>query len=205
MSVKDKIQASAISLFNEKGFSSVTMRQLAEALQMSPGNLTYHYKTKKSLIELIYKKMHEEASNYIVTEGYITLHDFELMMERFHGLMKRYRFFFNEVVHIIRQFPEVKKMYEASNLIRFEQGRKLINYYVESGRMKPESLFVDYNKLVHNIWMISAFWSSQDQVITTPTYQVNQTTPVAMVMQLIIPHLTEKGLEEYQQIKKFVK
>ncbi|WP_271784241.1 TetR/AcrR family transcriptional regulator [Aquimarina algiphila] len=205
MKIKDKIYNKALTLFNAKGFSSVTMRQVAESLGISPGNLAYHYKTKADLIQVIYKNMHTEASDYITTEGYITLHDFELMMKKFYQLMKRYHFFFNDVVHITRQYPEVAKMYEESNLIRFKQGKKLVDYYVESGRMKPESEFIDYDKLVYNIWMISAFWSSQEQVITSSNYTVNKTTPVEMAMQLLLPYLTEKGIEEYRQIKKFVK
>ncbi|OJJ23952.1 TetR family transcriptional regulator [marine bacterium AO1-C] len=201
--MKEKIQQKAITLFSDKGFSAVTMRQIAEALDISPGNLTYHYKSKNELIQVIYQRMHEEAKDYIISEGYITLHHFEQMMEKYYRLTQRYKFFFNDVVHITRQYPEVGKMYEESNLLRFEQGKKLLEYYVASGRMKPASSLIDYNKLVHNIWMVSAFWSSQEQVIATATYSVNKTTPVDMAMQLLIPHLTEKGLEEYQQIKKF--
>ncbi len=203
MVIKEKIQQQAIALFSDRGFSTVTMRQIAEALNISPGNLTYHYKSKSDLIAVIYQRMHEEAKDYIVTEGYITLYHFEQMMEKYYQLTQRYKFFFNDVVHITRQFPKVGKMYEESNLLRFEQGKKLIDYYVASGRMKPASALIDYDKLVHNIWMISAFWSSQEQVIPSSNYSTNKTTPVNMVMQLLIPHLTEKGLEEYQQIKQF--
>jgi len=203
MSIKEKIQQQAIALFSDKGFSAVTMRQIADALGISPGNLTYHYKSKSDLIAVIYQQMHEEAKDYIITEGYITLHHFEQMMEKYYKLTQRYKFFFNDVVHITRQYSEVGKMYEESNLLRFEQGKKLLDYYVASGRMKPASALIDYDKLVHNIWMVSAFWSSQEQVIPSPDYPTNKTTPVDMAMQLLIPHLTEKGMEEYQQIKKF--
>lgn len=49
MKLKEKILIKAIELFNEKGISSTFPYQIAAAMNISTGNLTYHYKTKAIL------------------------------------------------------------------------------------------------------------------------------------------------------------
>lgn len=202
LSRKD-IQKVAIVLFNERGISSVTMKQIADYMRISPGNLTYHYKTKASIMSDIYHSMDAETLDFMSFEGYITLHHFEQMMLKFYDFDLRYRFFFNDVVFITRQFPEVAELYEASNLRRFSKGRKLIDYYVESGRMVQEDNLMDYDKLIYTIWMVSAFWQAQAQVIKDERYTVNKVDPIDMVWPLMFPYLTERGKAEYYEMKKF--
>ncbi len=205
MLVKERIIGEAINLFNEFGISSVTMRQLAISLSMSPGNLTYHFKTKEELLKAIYEEIHLGSDDYILAERYITLHDFQKTMEKFYHLILKYQFFFNDLVYINRQFPKVAAMYEKSNLLRFKQARQLLEYYMESERILPENEHIDYDHLVHNLWMILTFWSAQQQVISLKNSYIKTTNPIEMGWQLIFPHLTIKGKEEYEQIKKFVK
>ncbi|MFD0863566.1 TetR/AcrR family transcriptional regulator [Sungkyunkwania multivorans] len=204
--MKEKIIKNAIALFNEHSISSVSMKQIADTLKISAGNLQYHFKNKEALLFKIYEEMHQEALHYILPENkYITLHHFEEMMLKFDDLQQRYQFFFNDIVHIIKKYPSIGKLHETSNLIRFREGRKLIDYYVESGRMAPETDGVDYDKVVFSVWMISTFWQSQRQVIQTSAYQINKCPSIEMLWNLLIPYLSEKGWEEYQQIRKFVK
>lgn len=203
MSKKEDIIDKAIALFNEKGISTVTMRQIAEALTISPGNLTYHYKTKDELVQVIYQQIHDESSDYISFDGYITLNDFELILKKFYQLRKRYSFFFNDIVFINRQFPVVAELYKAANIRRFQQSRKLVDYYITTDRMISEDEFINYDKIVHTIWMINTFWPSQEQIMTSDEYSANQTTPIDITWQVIFPYLSKKGKEEYLQIKKF--
>ena len=52
-STRKKIIESSILLFNSKGLANVRLQDIAEYNNISPGNLTYHYKTKKDLMDYI--------------------------------------------------------------------------------------------------------------------------------------------------------
>lgn len=204
--MKSKIKSTAISLFNANGIANVSMKQVADCLKISAGNLSYHYKNKAILLAVIYTDMYEETLDYILPENsYITLFHFEEMMLKFDDLQQRYCFFFNDIVHIIKTYPEIAKKYEASNLIRFKDARKLIDYYIETDRIIPENDSIDYNKTIYNIWMTSTFWQSQKLAIHTASYTTNKCRSIEMLWSILLPYLTAKGLEEYQQLRKFVK
>ena len=48
---KELIRNTARELFNERGYRAVSMRNIADALGISVGNLTYHYPHKALLME----------------------------------------------------------------------------------------------------------------------------------------------------------
>ncbi|NRD23636.1 TetR/AcrR family transcriptional regulator [Winogradskyella litoriviva] len=204
--MKHKIKTEAISLFNTLGFSVVSMKQIADKLGISAGNLRYHYLNKEALLKVIYTEMYDETLDYILPENtYITLFHFEEMMQKFDNLQQRYAFFFKDIVHISTVYPSISKQYEASNLVRFKDARKLIDYYVESGRMVPETQTIDYDQVIYTIWMISTFWQAQKQTMKTEQYEVNKRPCIEIQWNLLLPYLTEKGMSEYQELRKFIK
>ena len=203
--MKVTIKGTAIQLFNKAGMSNVSMKQLADHMGISAGNLKYHYNTKSDLLEALYEDMYTVTLDYILPKNtYLTLFHLEEMMGKFDALQQEYAFFFNDLVNIIKTHPTIAKRYESGNLERFKEARKLIDYYVESGRLKAANDVVDYDQVIYAIWMLSTFWQSQKIAINNPNYKVNQTSSISLLWQLIIPHLTEKGIEEYQQMRQFV-
>lgn len=57
--IKREIMDTAKCLFIKKGFHDTSMRDIAAALNISVGNLTYHYKRKEDLIEAILIEDHQ--------------------------------------------------------------------------------------------------------------------------------------------------
>lgn len=53
MKTRDRIVITALSLFNNAGYGAVTTAALAERLGMAEGNLWYHFKTKRALLDAI--------------------------------------------------------------------------------------------------------------------------------------------------------
>ena len=51
---KSRILDASRQLFNKKGFSDVTIRMIAAELNISSGNLNYHYKKRKDILEALY-------------------------------------------------------------------------------------------------------------------------------------------------------
>ncbi|MCI4669478.1 MAG: TetR/AcrR family transcriptional regulator [Bacteroidia bacterium] len=204
MKLKERIINKAIDLFNERGISSTSPNQIAAELNISTGNLTYHYKTKAVLVKKVYEKMHEDSADFINPEGYLTLNDFRKSMMKFRDFIDKHSFFFQDLVFILRNYPEVGKLYEQSNLRRFKQGRMLFDYYIETGRMIPEEEGINYNYLTHNVWMIGAFWNIQGKILSSDQIFAKPMDLLDMTWYLILPYLTAKGREEYAQINAFL-
>jgi AcrR family transcriptional regulator len=114
MKTRDRILDVSLGLFNAEGEAKQTAVDIANALDMSPGNLYYHFKGKEPIIEALFDRFEEEmqiilgGSHGAVTSiednwvfVYIVLeeiYDFRFfyrnvgdMMERYPGLAGRFR------------------------------------------------------------------------------------------------------------------
>ena len=114
MKTRDRILDVSLELFNAEGEAKQTAVDIANALDMSPGNLYYHFKGKEPIIEALFERFEEEmkiilgGSHGAVTSIednwvfiYIVLeeiYDFRFfyrnvgdMMERYPGLAARFR------------------------------------------------------------------------------------------------------------------
>lgn len=63
---KQRIYDEALTLFRERGYSNVTVKDIAEAADMTEGSVFYFYGTKADIIAGFYDRMFEEASRYFV-------------------------------------------------------------------------------------------------------------------------------------------
>jgi AcrR family transcriptional regulator len=59
---RQRILDTARGLFNESGLSRVGVREIARALEMSPGNLAYHFPTKDELVAALVKELHARVN-----------------------------------------------------------------------------------------------------------------------------------------------
>ena len=60
MKTRDRILAASLELFNTEGEGNVTALDVANALEISPGNLYYHFKGKDALIAALFDNFEEE-------------------------------------------------------------------------------------------------------------------------------------------------
>ncbi|MCB0636788.1 MAG: TetR/AcrR family transcriptional regulator [Lewinella sp.] len=57
MKTREKIIQTALQLFNEKGLSQVGVREIARALDISVGNLSYHFPKKEDIVLELFERI----------------------------------------------------------------------------------------------------------------------------------------------------
>jgi len=197
---KKNILQSAIELFNNKGYVNVRMRDIAGAVGISPGNLTYHFKTKDSILERIYESIiesrHKLLTDVQLIPSIATIHGQLVPLMQ---LYKKYRFFYLDILEIVRAHPQIAKMHQTHIEVQINYIKAIIDYSVGSGNMKAEPYQGYYEKFAHTIWMILSFWLSQAIIRGQKADKFYEDARNAM-WDLVLPHFTEKGHTHYQKI-----
>ena len=58
---RERIHDAGLTLFNERGYTGTTVRELADAVDLTPGAIYNHYPSKESLLFAIVDRVHDEA------------------------------------------------------------------------------------------------------------------------------------------------
>jgi len=139
--------------------NNVTLRDIAGALEISTGNLAYHYKNKDHIIKAAFEKMQTERDDILSGSQQIpSLDKIYKQNKLFTRLGKKYLFLYVDTVHILRNYPNIATLHRSylEQSIKYVKGT--LEYSVGSGNMRPEKVEGEYDRLSHAMWMVMTFW-----------------------------------------------
>lgn len=116
-SIPDRILATALSLFNEFGFQTVTVRKISQRLDISAGHVGYHFKTKEdiavALFPLLEEEMHRDVLDVVkpgqAFTGAVGARDAIAIVRT----MWRYRFIFVSLNSLLKEDDSLRERYLA--------------------------------------------------------------------------------------------
>lgn len=200
MSTANRIIDAAIRLFNAEGISQVSLRSIAEEIGISHGNLAYHYSNKGEILDEIYGRMKQEMDDAIYPEGDLTLRHYHNLVKRISQFHVRYRFFYLDMMEIARQYPRVIRRYRKTIALRFDQYDRLMSALIGKGLLKREREQGFYRSQYRAIWVMSTFWLQHRAVLGDNHPVIESGSEVRHVWEILLPHLTAKGLREFNEI-----
>ena len=155
---KERIVDAAIHLWNRAGVGPVTTNHIAAHLEMSPGNLYYHFKNKEEIVRAAFERMSAEADEVWrippgESPGPLTLHR---MLTGNIQLYVKYIFFARELSALVRADPALKKRYRKIQEERVRELTQAVRALVKAGVLENVAP-ADVSILVDNAWIIGVF------------------------------------------------
>lgn len=200
MNTKSKIIVASVKLFNSHGVTKVSLRDIADKVGISHGNLAYHFKNKQWIIHEIYTRMEKEMDNAVYPGGDLSLKHYNDLFQQISDFQKKYRFFYLDMLEITRRYPKVIERYRETITKRRNEFDKLISLLISKGLMKQEPEIGFYRSLFHSIWVMSTFWLQHKKILGEDHPTIVTGNDIKHVWEILLPHLTDKGLKEYRDI-----
>lgn len=110
MKTKERILQTSVELFNRQGVVAVTTNHIAKAMDISPGNLYFHYDNKEEILAELFKRMCKETYNVWRPRRTKKASPLDFIDENFE-LYWRYRFFHREMYSLRRKDQQLAKMW----------------------------------------------------------------------------------------------
>lgn len=168
MNTKEKIIVGALKLYNRDGIRTVTTRQIAQELNISAGNLHYHFKHTEDIIFQLFQLLQNEYEKMILKPE-DDASTFRQVLDSFidgsYALISKYRFIFENFVEICNWIPGISEAYRNLVAQREEQLVSLFLYYAELGMFRSDIPLVNLQAFVRQLFIISDFWSSSYAVL----------------------------------------
>jgi len=194
-----RIVTTALKMFNESGIEYVGMRELALALGIRIGNLTYYFPTKDDLVYRLSLQLSEENSRTIVANEAMNLSLFFGMLAEVFRNHVRYRCLMLSFVHIMQRNPHIAKRYSKTLTERIDTWERNVQSLIAQGYLKADKQEVAF--LVSSLSLISRFWISEAAVsFRNDTGEVQMKHYLMMIGRIFVPYATPKGkkfLNEY--------
>jgi AcrR family transcriptional regulator len=157
---RERILETSLELFNRLGEPHVTTADIADEMNISPGNLYYHFRNKDDIIGELAAAFDARVTPLLsapsgraadVEDLWLLLH---LLFER----MSDYRFLYRDLDELTSRNRKLASRF--ADLVRRE-GRTLAALFagmVEAGTMRASER--EIAALAHNVVLVSTYWMS---------------------------------------------
>ncbi|WP_326984919.1 TetR/AcrR family transcriptional regulator [Chryseobacterium sp. MYb264] len=202
MKTREKIVSTALRLFNERGYSTVTTRHIASELNISAGNLHYHFKHSEDIVKELFMMLKQEMDYTINTLKANGSKDLEALYQYTTSTFEvvyAFRCIFLNFVDILRQIPDIENLYKELNISR---KKEFLSVFSDFQRNK---VFVEnipdfiLDHMVTQIFIIGDNWMNYNSLTLKLNKEDALKHYIPVFLNLFYPWLTADQQKLYQQ------
>lgn len=147
----------SLSLFNEQGEPNTSTNEIADEVDISPGNLHYHFRKKSELIDALLQEFKADARRVLdpPTAEHLSIDDFWVFLHLLLETTAAYRFLLRDMETLAAHYPKVR-----STLKIFAKGLVAVTQLYLGGMRKSGALAIrtgDIEVTSRNIAVIALF------------------------------------------------
>ncbi|MDM0041446.1 TetR/AcrR family transcriptional regulator [Variovorax sp. J22G21] len=104
---RERILQTSLALFNAQGLPSVSTHRIAAEMGISTGNLHYHFKAKRLIVEWLFRRFEEKLSTLSEAAGSVrAIDDLWVALHLGFEAVNEYRFVYRDMAHLESEYPE---------------------------------------------------------------------------------------------------
>lgn len=197
---KQKILVESLRLFNDRGISNVALRNIADELGISVGNLQYHFKKREDIIETLYFQLVGKMESIFFIGANDLLESFLKISTEIISILYEYHFFLLDFTTITRRNQKIKKHYSELSKRREDEFLKIVDIFIENGLFRKEMLKNEYANLFKRVEVISNFWFSSILIQAEEVSKESVEEYSLIISQGIYPYLTDEAKNRYASV-----
>jgi AcrR family transcriptional regulator len=189
---RERILETSLALFNRRGAPHVTTADLAGEMNISPGNLYYHFRNRDEIVGELYAAFEARLKPLLADprDRDIGVEDFWLWLHLLFELMGEYRFLYRDQDELAARDPTLAMRF--GRLLR--QGTatvvELCRAMVGAGTMNASER--EIAALAGNVVLVATYWQSFARIGRTAPENAGETDAgraAYQVLALIAPYL----------------
>jgi len=202
MKTRDRILHTSLLLFNEEGEAKTTTVDIANELDISPGNLYYHFKGKDVIIAELFGQFEQGLSEILSVpiESSLSVEDNWFYLYVVFEEMYNYRFLYRNLSNLLGRYPELKRRFR-----RLLKLKRAAIHAVWSTLHRESAVAMDEDQvdaLVDNMVLLLNYWLNYDHLLhedRQPALIIHQ--GVYQLMSMLAPYLGAEDRDFYSQVR----
>ena len=147
-------------LMNEEGAQAIGTTRLCDELQISPGNLYYHFKNKEEIVRALFAELEEAFRAAFASEPRSSLSpkEFANYYIKTIDVAYEHRFFFSGLLHLLRQDAVLNAAYLSLQQWALEGLVSVAAQAVKEGHLNIPNSPKRLRSVALNTWLIWSNW-----------------------------------------------
>jgi len=151
---REDILDTSLWLFNNRGAHATTTRHIASAMNISPGNLYYHFRNKEEIVRCLLERMIGDYNAVYrwrpeSEEEPLKLNE---VISRTGDILYEYRFFYAEIAVLFDKDPLLRKRYSAIKRERMDDFGHVLSMFLGMDILKEPVTKEDFGVITENLW-----------------------------------------------------
>ena len=188
MKTRDRILETALRLFNEDGAAKVPINRIATELEMSPGNLHYHFPQKGQLVDRLLRR----AALIAVDDFWLFLH---LVFEK----MFMYRFLYRDVDYVMTEYPALAPRLRLLTSRGITTVDRLCHQLAAGGALRASD--ADISVLALQMMMVATCWFTFARMLPE-TQDTGPGRAAYQVLSLLSPFLADDARQYMDYLRR---
>lgn len=196
---RDRILDTSLQLFNCLGEPNVTTLLISDELDISPGNLYYHFKCKGDIVEELFDGFDAEMLDLLAVpeDVEISVDQFSFFLHMLFEAVARNRFLYQDLVNVLSRYSQLQTRFRRILKKKNLAFRSLCGSFRQQGIMTIED--AELASLCEQLTLTACYWSSFDTLSHLDDREsVDPGKGVYQMLHLILPYLKD---DEQDQIR----
>jgi AcrR family transcriptional regulator len=188
---RQRILDTALVLFNERGDQNVSTNHIADELEISPGNLYYHFRNKDDIIEQLFGR-YEERIDAALQSPPGRLPELEDIWMQLHVVFEciwDYRFLYRDLVDILSRNRRLRLRFARILRRASDNAIEVMRGLARSGVRRASAAEIE--AMSTNILVLSTFWLNYASVRGDRDEHEAIRRGIVQVMMLLSPFLRD--------------
>ena len=188
---RQRILDASLAMFTAQGEPNVTTNHIADELEISPGNLYYHFRNKDDIIEQLFQRYEERMDSALLApEGRLpNLEDIWLQLHLVFECIWEYRFLYRDLVDILSRNRHLRLRFARILKRAAGNATAVMRGLVQAGVMRASAREVE--STATNILVIATFWLNYASVRGDRDERESIRFGIVQVMMVVSPFLRD--------------
>jgi AcrR family transcriptional regulator len=203
---RERILELSLKLFNEIGEPNVTTTTIAEEMEISPGNLYYHFRNKDDIINSIFSQFEQEIDKRLrfPDDHRATIDEMWAYLQYMVDFTWRYRFLYRDLNDLLARNRTLEMHFKQIISHKVAFAKQFCDQLKEDGEMvaTPEEIAV----ISTNIGVIATYWLSYQFVMNPRKYNDQEAIRVELhqvsvqIVSLMAPYLRGRAKQLFDDL-----
>ena len=188
---RQRILDCSLAMFNAQGEPNVTTNHIADELEISPGNLYYHFRNKDDIIEQLFGRFDARMDEALAApQGRLPgLEDIWLQLHLVFECIWDYRFLYRDLVEILSRNRRLRVRFARILKRADDSAHQVMRGLCKAGVMRASAAELD--AAATNILVLATFWLNYAAVRGDKDEQAAIRAGIVQVMMLLAPFLRD--------------